>query len=119
MCLAVRVIFNHDINSFVRQGRLRAQVPGRTPYRKLMMPAAGVTRSLYLKELYVRQDGRRQGQGTGKLLMDELAVVARAHSCSRLEWTTDVSNATAQRFYEALGVEKNGSKVLYRLELNS
>jgi GNAT superfamily N-acetyltransferase len=35
-----------------------------------LWPAAGVTRSLYLKELYVAQDWQRQG--IGKLLMDSL-----------------------------------------------
>ena len=60
-----------------------------------LWPAAGVTRSLYLKELYVAQ--RWQRQGVGKLLMDSLVAVAGKHGCSRVEWTTDRESEGAQR----------------------
>ncbi|PZG07719.1 GNAT family N-acetyltransferase [Micromonospora craterilacus] len=79
-----------------------------------LWPAVGLTRSLYLKELYVAKAAR--GQGVGKLLMDRLAEVAVANSCSRIEWTTDRDNAQAQRFYESIGVAQNGNKIFYRLE---
>jgi GNAT superfamily N-acetyltransferase len=79
-----------------------------------LWPAAGVTQSLYLKELYVAQDYRRHG--VGKLLMKKLAEIATERECSRIEWTTDDTNSDAQDFYRKLGVEKNHSKVFYRLE---
>jgi GNAT superfamily N-acetyltransferase len=80
-----------------------------------LWPAAGVTRSLYLKELYVAQ--RWQRQGIGKLLMDGLLTVAAKHGCSRVEWTTDRESEGAQRFYAKLGVPVNGGKLFYRVEL--
>ncbi|WP_431886757.1 GNAT family N-acetyltransferase [Micromonospora wenchangensis] len=55
-----------------------------------LWPAAGLTRPLYLKELYVAESAR--GQGLGTLLMDSLVGVAVANSCSRIEWTTDRDN---------------------------
>jgi GNAT superfamily N-acetyltransferase len=79
-----------------------------------LWPAAGLTRSLYLKELYVA--GAARGRGVGKLLMDRLVDVATANSCSRIEWTTDRDNDEAQRFYERMGVAQNGNKIFYRLE---
>ncbi|MFI9641120.1 GNAT family N-acetyltransferase [Micromonospora sp. NPDC051925] len=79
-----------------------------------LWPAAGLTRSLYLKELYVAETAR--GRGVGKLLMDRLVEVAATNSCSRIEWTTDRDNAQAQRFYEKLGVARNANKIFYRLE---
>jgi GNAT superfamily N-acetyltransferase len=77
-----------------------------------LWPAAGLTRSLYLKELYVAETHRRSG--IGKRLMEALHDVARAHHCSRVEWTTDAPNLDAQRFYEELGVKPETSKIMYR-----
>jgi len=77
-----------------------------------LWPAAGLTRSLYLKELYVAEAYRRSG--IGKRLMEALHDVARAHRCSRVEWTTDSPNLDAQRFYEEFGVEPDSSKIMYR-----
>lgn len=83
----------------------------------LLWPAAGVTSSLYLKELYVRERWRRHG--LGRLMMAELRRVAEGLGCSRLEWTTDAENGAAQAFYAALGSAVNSGKVMYRVTLPS
>jgi GNAT superfamily N-acetyltransferase len=79
-----------------------------------LWPAVGLTRSLYLKELYVTQ-ARHRG-GVGKQIMEGLVEIASKHGCSRVEWTTDRDNAGAQAFYESFGVEPKDSKLFYRLE---
>jgi GNAT superfamily N-acetyltransferase len=79
-----------------------------------LWPAAGSTRSLYLKELYVTEDHR--AGGVGRLLMDELCRIAVEHDCSRVEWTTDHDNPGAQKFYQTLGYTPNPSKIFYPLE---
>ncbi len=79
-----------------------------------LWPAAGVTASLYLKELYVRQT--RQREGIGRLLMQELCGIALKAGCSRVEWTTEIDNTRARQFYEALGAPINTDKLSYRLE---
>jgi GNAT superfamily N-acetyltransferase len=79
-----------------------------------LWPAAGVTRSLYLKEIYVTGAFWRKGVGT--LLMQRLCQVAVAHECSRVEWTTDKCNVLGENFYERLGVAQNQEKIFYRLE---
>jgi GNAT superfamily N-acetyltransferase len=78
-----------------------------------LWPAAGVTRSLYLKELFVRATARRLG--IGKLLMRELHAVAAEQRCSRVEWTADTDQPDAQRFYAALGAEVLATKLFYRV----
>jgi GNAT superfamily N-acetyltransferase len=78
-----------------------------------LWPAAGLTRSLYLKELYVAEAYRRTG--AGKLLMEGLYRIAADHGCSRVEWTTDTGNSGAQRFYESLGAAPLATKLFYRL----
>jgi GNAT superfamily N-acetyltransferase len=79
-----------------------------------LWPAAGLTRSIFLKELYVTQRTRRTG--IGKLIMQALAEIAIKHDCSRLEWHTDRPNADAQRFYAQLGVPVDDSKLFYRAQ---
>jgi GNAT superfamily N-acetyltransferase len=91
-----------------------ADLVGMASY-SFLWPAAGVTRSLFLKELYVAQD--RQRQGIGKLLMDSLQTVATKHGCSRVEWTTDRDSEGAQRFYAKLGVPVDKGKLFYRIAL--
>ena len=79
----------------------------------LLWPAAGLTTSLYLKELYVAQAYRRSG--TGRLLMEGLYRIAAERGCSRVEGTTDTSNPGAQQCYESLGVSPLPAKIFYRL----
>jgi ribosomal protein S18 acetylase RimI-like enzyme len=89
------------------------QLAGFAAY-SFLWPAVGLTRSLYLKELYVVRACR--GQGVGRLLMQNLVEIAAKHACSRVEWTTDEQNRDAQAFYESLGVPRDNSKLFYRLE---
>ena len=77
-----------------------------------LWPAAGFTKSLCLKELYVAQAYRRTG--LGRQFMDELHRIARFNQCSRVEWTTDAPREDARRFYESLRFAENGSKIFYR-----
>lgn len=79
-----------------------------------LWPAVGFSRSVFLKELYVVETARRTG--VGKAIMRSLAEVAVKNDCSRLEWQTDTPNTDAQRFYEDLGVDVNGSKLSYRAQ---
>jgi GNAT superfamily N-acetyltransferase len=89
------------------------QLVGMVAY-SFLWPAAGVTRSLYLKEIYVTEAVR--GKGIGALLMQRLCRLAVEHACSRVEWTTDRGNALGEDFYERLGVPQNQEKIFYQLE---
>ena len=78
-----------------------------------LWPAAGLTRSLFLKELYVKEERKREG--IGKALMHEVFRVALERGCSRVEWQTEMTNGDAQLFYAALGAPVFDGKVFYRL----
>jgi GNAT superfamily N-acetyltransferase len=78
----------------------------------LLWPAAGLSVSLYLKELFVPDAYRRSG--VGRLLMDGLHRIAAERGYSRVEWTTDAGNAGALAFYEGIGAKPLTSKVFYR-----
>jgi GNAT superfamily N-acetyltransferase len=98
--------------------QVRPWMPGRPPqYFRIvtfLWPAIGLTRSLYLKELYVSTEARRAG--IGKLLMQHLYDIAVKNNCSRVEWTTDDDNREAQLFYAELEVPVKESKLFYRIE---
>ena len=79
-----------------------------------LWPAVGLTRSVFLKELYVLEAFRRAG--VGKQLMDALSEVAAKNDCSRVEWQTETTNEAARSFYTGLGVQELDGKVFYRLE---
>jgi GNAT superfamily N-acetyltransferase len=106
-------LFHDPPSAYAVLARDNAQLSGFAAY-SFLWPAIGLTRSLYLKELYVTEAAR--GQGTGKLLMRHLCQIAAKHGCSRVEWTTDRDNLDAQRFYAKLGVLVRQSKLFYRIE---
>lgn len=59
-----------------------------------------VGKSLYLDDLYVKQELR--GQGIGKLLLKEIFKVARDENCKRLRWQVLEWNTPAVEFYKSI-----------------
>jgi GNAT superfamily N-acetyltransferase len=59
---------------------------------------------LYLEDLFVRPEFR--GQGLGKALLLQLAKLANARGCGRMEWSVLDWNQPAIEFYEALGAKR-------------
>lgn len=108
---AQAALFSSVPRAYVLLARDGVTLVGLASYSYLW-PAAGISTSLYLKELYVREDARRSG--AGRLLMGAVAEVAAREGCSRVEWTTDRENEGAQQFYASLGYEVNAGKVFYR-----
>ncbi|MEI9948693.1 MAG: GNAT family N-acetyltransferase [Pseudomonadota bacterium] len=58
-------------------------------------------RGLYLEDLFVLPEYRRCG--IGKALLGEVAKIARARGCGRLEWSVLDWNLSAIGFYRSLG----------------
>jgi GNAT superfamily N-acetyltransferase len=68
--------------------------------------------ALYVEDLIVAESAR--GTGVGTELMRELARVARARGCSKLELSVSVKN-TARAFYEGLGMSRKGDWLPYTI----
>ena len=109
------IVFREHPAAYVLLARDHSQVVGFAAYSYLW-PAVGLTQSLYLKELYVREDSRRKG--VGKLLMNRLLEIAVANGCSRVEWAADSDNPLALGFYRKLGYQESHGKVLFRVGLD-
>ena len=79
-----------------------------------LFPGLGAAPQIYMKELYVAVAAR--GAGLGELLMRELARIAAARGCTRIDWTTQRDNAGACSFYERIGARVVEEKVYFRLD---
>ncbi|MEV5508801.1 GNAT family N-acetyltransferase [Streptomyces orinoci] len=93
--------------------RDNGQILGMASY-SFLWPAAGADASLFLKELFVRENARRRGVATA--LMARVREAAAQAGCSRVEWTADADNPAALAFYQALGAQPHHSKTFYRIE---
>ena len=69
---------------------------------------------IYLEDLYVSPEYR--GHGHGKGLIRELARIAVARGCGRLEWSCLDWNQPSIDFYLSLGAEQMNEWTVYRFE---
>jgi ribosomal protein S18 acetylase RimI-like enzyme len=76
-------------------------------------PARRLSKGLYLKDIFVSAAGR--SAGTGRRLLDHVAALAKELGCTRVNWTTNVTNTGAQKLYDAIGARRE-AKVNYVLE---
>jgi GNAT superfamily N-acetyltransferase len=68
---------------------------------------------LYLEDLFVKPEHR--GKGYGRALLIELAKIARARGCGRLEWAVLDWNEPAIQFYRKLGAKPMDEWTVFRL----
>ena len=68
---------------------------------------------VYLEDLFVRPDWRRQG--VGRQLLRQLAQAAVDDGCGRLEWSVLDWNEPAIRFYRSIGARPMDEWTVYRL----
>jgi GNAT superfamily N-acetyltransferase len=75
-------------------------------------PAAELSRSLYIRDLFVSAKTRRRG--VGRALVKAAAEMALREGFSALDWTTDAANLIAHRLYDSRGAKRVG-RVYFRL----
>lgn len=69
---------------------------------------------IYMEDLYISPDYR--GRGAGKAMLQQIAKLAVARHCGRLEWSVLDWNQQAIDFYRSIGAEPQGEWVRYRLD---
>jgi GNAT superfamily N-acetyltransferase len=75
-------------------------------------PAFELSRSLYIRDLYVARSMRRYG--VGQTLVKAAARLTYSHGFSALDWTTETDNTAARQMYESCGARVLG-RTYYRL----
>lgn len=70
-------------------------------------------RGLYLEDLYVPEERRRQG--IGQALLGRVAAIAVERGCHRFEWSVLDWNTPAIDFYRGLGAEPMDGWTTFRL----
>ncbi|MBC8026923.1 MAG: GNAT family N-acetyltransferase [Steroidobacteraceae bacterium] len=68
---------------------------------------------LYLEDLFVRPAHR--AHGIGRALLRELARIAQARNCGRMEWAVLDWNEPALGFYQTLGARQMKEWIVHRL----
>jgi GNAT superfamily N-acetyltransferase len=68
---------------------------------------------LYLEDLFVRPALR--SHGIGRALLRELARIARARDCGRMEWAVLDWNEPALKFYKSIGARPMSEWIVHRL----
>ena len=68
---------------------------------------------VYLEDLFVRPEAR--GGGHGRALLTELARIAVANDCARMEWVVLDWNEPAQGFYRSIGAAPMDDWTVWRL----
>lgn len=71
-------------------------------------------RGLYLEDLFVLPALR--SHGIGRALLVELARIAQARGCGRLEWSVLDWNVDAQRFYASIGAVPMDEWTVWRMD---
>jgi GNAT superfamily N-acetyltransferase len=71
-------------------------------------------RGLFLEDLFVAPEVRKQGLGLD--LLKRLAAIAVANDCGRMEWNVLDWNNSAKGFYEMLGARHAAGWEVWRLE---
>jgi GNAT superfamily N-acetyltransferase len=69
---------------------------------------------IYLEDLFVRPEAR--GRGLGKALLAELARIAVARDCARLEWAVLDWNEPSIGFYKSLGARAMDEWTVMRVD---
>lgn len=69
---------------------------------------------IYLEDLFVEPEHR--GKGYGKALLIELAKIANAENCGRLEWSVLDWNTPSIEFYKSLGAKPMDEWTVFRLD---
>jgi len=82
----------------------------------VMIPAAELRRSLYIRDLFVSARARRRG--TGRALVAAAGRLVREGGFCALDWTTDSQNLPARRLYDGAGARVVG-RTYYRIEMGA
>lgn len=96
------LLFFHHPNHFVGVALVDKKICGLVMFSYTQNNiCVNVTRGIYIENLYVSPQYRRQGIGCA--LFKYVACRAAAYGCSRIEWWVSRKNREARHFYKKIG----------------
>jgi GNAT superfamily N-acetyltransferase len=107
-----QALFGEEPSVFARVALADGHIAGMAIYFRSFSTWTGRS-GIYLEDLYVRPTHR--GRGIGRALLTELARLAVAGGCPRLEWSVLDWNAPAITFYRSIGAVPMEEWTRYRL----
>ena len=72
--------------------------------------------TIWLEDLFIRPNHRRQG--LGHLLFEQLKLIAQAKGCNRIEWLVRKDNWIGRSFYDRLGAQVDDETIYVKWEIN-
>jgi len=72
-------------------------------------------KATYLDDLYVKEDGRKQG--IGKLLLEQIIKLATAEGCKKVRWQVSKWNSNSIAFYRRIGAVIDDTEINCDLQL--
>jgi GNAT superfamily N-acetyltransferase len=111
--LVERWLFGEDAVASALVAELDGRVVGVAVWYRSYSTWTGVP-GIYLEDLFVEPEHR--GHGFGRAFLVELARIAVARGCQRVEWVVLDWNTPAIEFYEALGARPMQEWSTYRVE---
>jgi GNAT superfamily N-acetyltransferase len=106
-CQPVRATFDPRVLIAIIDGAIAGSI-----VLNVTFPAFELSRSLYIRDLYVARAMRRCG--VGQTLVRAAARLTYAEGFSALDWTTETDNRAARQMYESCGARVLG-RTYYRL----
>jgi GNAT superfamily N-acetyltransferase len=95
-CRAPAETFDPKVLLAFLDGRLAGSI-----VLNVTFPAFELSRSLYIRDLYVARIARRSG--VGRALVSAAAQLTYSQDYSALDWTTETGNTAARQMYESCG----------------
>ncbi|HAT4455409.1 TPA: GNAT family N-acetyltransferase [Legionella pneumophila] len=96
------LLFCNQPNHFIGVALVDKKICGLVMYNYTQNNiCVNVTPGIYIENLYVFPQYRRQGIGCA--LFKYVACKAAAHNCSRIEWWVSRNNREARHFYKKIG----------------
>lgn len=81
----------------------------------VLVPGVEGKPTLFMKDMFVIEEAR--GREVGKVIFLHVQKLAKELGCARFDWTSEISNTRATKFYNSLDAEIVSEKIYWRIKI--